>query len=93
MTIETFNHIEAGLWFIIGLGMLIAAFIRRRDNRWLTLFLVATVAFTLFGVSDIIEAETGAWWKPLELLALKAACVLTFIWCYLKGKKLSAQNT
>ncbi|MBN4057645.1 hypothetical protein JYT73_02205 [Pseudoalteromonas haloplanktis] len=93
MTIETFNHIEAGLWFSIGLGMLITAVIRRRDNRWLTLFLVATVAFTLFGVSDIIEAETGAWWKPLELLALKATCVLTFIWCYLKGKKLSAQNT
>ena len=60
MTIETFNHIEAGLWFSIGLGMLITAVIRRRDNRWLTLLLVATVAFTLFGVSDIIEAESGA---------------------------------
>jgi peptidoglycan/LPS O-acetylase OafA/YrhL len=93
MTIETFNHFEAGLWFIIGLGMLMAAVIKRRDSRWLKLLLIAAVAFVLFGVSDIIEAETGAWWKPLELLALKAACVLTFIWCYHKGKKLSAQNT
>ena len=70
-----------------------AAVIKRRDSCWLKLLIIAAVAFVVFGVSDIIEAETGAWWKPIELLVLKAACVLTFIWCYLEGKKLGAKNT
>ncbi|WP_462157739.1 hypothetical protein [Pseudoalteromonas sp. GB56] len=88
MTIETFNYIEAGLWFIIGLGMLITAFNKRTESQWLKVLLIASVAFILFGISDIIEAETGAWWKPFELLVLKTACALTFIGCYCKGKKL-----
>lgn len=31
-----------------------------------------------FGVSDIIELQTGAWWRPWWLLLLKAACLLSF---------------
>ena len=93
MTIETFNYFEAVLWFVIGVVMLITAFVKRSDGNWLMLFLIATIAFMLFGVSDIIEAKTGAWWRPIELLILKGACVYTFIWCYFKGRKLSAKKS
>ena len=93
MTIETFNHLEAVLWFAIGVGMLLTAFVKRSDGNLLKLFLIAAIAFMLFGVSDLIEAKTGAWWRPAELLMLKGTCVLIFIWCYFKGKKLSAKNT
>jgi hypothetical protein len=37
------------------------------------------LSFFLFGVSDVIERYTGAWWRPAWLLALKAGCVLGFI--------------
>lgn len=33
----------------------------------------------VFGVSDLIEAQTGAWWEPWSLLVMKAACVLVFL--------------
>ncbi len=67
------NYVEAGLWIALGLGAAVQA-IRfrgavRRDLIVLTLNLVA------FGLSDIIETRTGAWWRPLWLLAWKTACV------------------
>jgi len=42
-------------------------------------FLILTVAFAVFGLTDLIESETGAWWRPLWLLGLKAACVASFV--------------
>lgn len=68
-----FNYGEAGLWFIIGL--VLAVRLRMpRPWRWLL-----PLAFACFGVSDLIEAQTGAWWDPWWLFVLKAACVLVFL--------------
>lgn len=39
---------------------------------------IAAAAFFLFAVSDWIEIDTGAWWRPWWLLLIKAACVVTF---------------
>jgi hypothetical protein len=33
------------------------------------------VFLTGFGISDIVEIFTGAWWKPASLLLMKAACL------------------
>jgi hypothetical protein len=33
----------------------------------------------VFGVSDLVEAQTGAWWEPWWLFVMKAACVLVFV--------------
>lgn len=93
MTIETFNYLEAAFWFVVGAGMLIAATVRRKDSNWLILLVIAAVAFCMFGISDIIEARTGAWWRPAGLLVLKLFCISTFIYCYFRGKKLSTRNT
>ncbi|HEV7298102.1 MAG TPA: hypothetical protein VGN72_01975 [Tepidisphaeraceae bacterium] len=73
------NYAEAGLWIVIALGFAIAVLRKghapdaRRDC------VVAAVAFLLFGLSDVVETRTGAWWRPLWLFVWKAACVATFV--------------
>lgn len=89
MTIDAiFNYCEAGLWFVLGLIVVITA--RKqppalRRNAWL-----AFVAFIAFGVSDLIEVRTGAWWTPWWLFVLKAACVLALANCLRRHLKLKA---
>ena len=68
-----FNEIEAGLWFAIALSL--AIWLRmKRPWRWLL-----PLSFAVVGVSDLIEAQTGAWWEPWWLLVMKATCVLVFL--------------
>jgi hypothetical protein len=70
------NRVEAALWGGIALAMAVVA-VRRRAT-WGD-GIVAAVAFALFGLSDIVETTTGAWWRPWWLLAWKAACVATLL--------------
>lgn len=68
-----FNQAEAGLWFVIALVLIVRSRMKM-PWRWLL-----PLAFVLFGVSDLIEAQTGAWWEPWWLFVMKAACVLVFL--------------
>lgn len=68
-----FNQAEAGLWFVIAL-VLVVRLRMPLPWRWLL-----PAAFAVFGVSDLIEVQTGAWWQPWWLLVIKAACVLVFL--------------
>jgi len=68
-----FNYGEAGLWFVIAL-VLAVRLRMQRPWRWLL-----PLAFACFGVSDLIEVQTGAWWDPWWLFVLKAACVVVFL--------------
>jgi len=57
------NYIEAGLWLVLGLGAAVQA-VRysgalRRDLVILAVDLIA------FGLSDVVETRTGAWWRPV----------------------------
>jgi hypothetical protein len=88
-TFEIANYIEAGLWAFIGLGFLIAA-IRTPASRRQLLFVAVT--FVLFGVSDIVEASTGAWWRPWWLLIWKGLCLIVlggFLLQYRRKKRLA----
>ena len=67
-----FNQAEACLWFVIAL---VLAMKLRMPGPWRWLL---PCAFAVFGVSDLIEARTGAWWEPWWLLVMKAGCVLVF---------------
>ena len=71
------NRVEAALWLVVATLFLAAALRHRHMRRDC---LVAAIAFALFGVSDLVETTTGAWWRPWWLLAWKAACVLAFLW-------------
>lgn len=94
MDIAEFNYIESALWFTIALGLLVQSFKLGKSDAYFKICIIASVAFVAFGVSDIIEAQTGAWWRPFSLLVLKASCVLTFVLCFIKYKKLeSAKKT
>ena len=58
---ETANYIEAALWAVIGLVFLVVS-MRRGGRRRVTA--LAAVTFLLFGGSDVVEVQTGAWWRP-----------------------------
>lgn len=84
------NQLEASVWFLVALVCLFKA---PRDNSnvaWLGI--VAAAAFVLFGVSDIVEIQTGAWWRPWWLLAWKAGCVLTFVWLWWKTRQVACSE-
>ena len=87
MDIADFNYIESILWFIVALGLVIKYFQIGKSNTYFKISLIASVAFVAFGVSDIIEAQTGAWWRPWGLLVLKSLCVVTFVWYFFQYKK------
>ena len=70
-----FNFIEAALWFVIAFVLCINALYVDKYADYKKVMLVASVCFLFFGVSDIIEAYTGAWWKPRGLLVLNISCV------------------
>ncbi len=82
----TFNYGEAVLWFALAVVVFLAG--RRqplavRRNAW-----VAAGAFVAFGLSDVIEAQTGAWWRPWWLFVLKAVCVLVLAACLVRHRLL-----
>ena len=71
------NFVEAMLWFVIAGGFVVSLVIPRLPAP--TDRAVAAIAFAVFGVSDLMERHTGAWWRPWWLLAIKAACVAIFL--------------
>jgi hypothetical protein len=76
------NYIEAVLWTSIGITFAIAALRQSgiaRRQCWL-----AAVTFVLFGISDLVESTTGAWYRPLWLLIWKGLCLLVFAWLLIK---------
>jgi cation transport ATPase len=80
----TFNRCEATLWFVISALFALHAAITRARGRSVSYAQVALIAaFAAFGVSDIIESFTRAWWRPWWLFFLKAICIVTFLVCYL----------
>ena len=69
------NYLEAFIWFLFAIGFAVKAGEtsgRTRINR-----LITTIIFLLFGGSDIVEVQTGAWWSPWWLFVWKASCVLS----------------
>ncbi|KZN43297.1 hypothetical protein [Pseudoalteromonas luteoviolacea] len=88
MTITEFNYIESCLWFAISIVLFFVALKTGRADKYFKTMVVASITFFVFGISDIIEAQTGAWWRPLELLMLKGACVIVLAACFLKYTEL-----
>ncbi|MCB1230017.1 MAG: hypothetical protein KDN19_07120 [Verrucomicrobiae bacterium] len=71
-TPQLFNAGEAILWMALGALFLVRAIVARPHRiPWF-----AAVAFLAFGASDLVEIQTGAWWKPWWLLLWKAACIV-----------------
>jgi hypothetical protein len=69
------NYIEAAFWTTVAIGFALAA--SRRAGLARRECLIAAVTFLLFGLSDVVEAHTGAWYDPWWLLLWKALCLLS----------------
>lgn len=74
-----FNVVEAAIWMALATWLLYLA-LRTRSHLKPTIF-VFSVTLYFFGVSDMIETQTGAWYRPLGLFLLKAVCVLLITVC------------
>ena len=67
------NYAEAALWWLVALLLFVAA---ARSPKWRRHTALTGVALLAFGASDIVEAQTGAWWDPWWLLLWKSAGVI-----------------
>ena len=67
------NILEALLWMGIGIGFLVVAYRRVAVAR--AYCAIAALLLIIFGVSDLVEVATGAWWRPWWLLLWKTLCV------------------
>lgn len=68
------NIIEAGVWFAAGAIVLWKGLREGSAGKKALLLLAPTLV--IFGISDLVETRTGAWWRPWWLFAWKAVCVL-----------------
>lgn len=76
----TFNLVEAIFWLTLG-GFCAWMFAAGTwPSRWV---LPLAVLLVLFGVSDLVERQTGAWWRPWWLLVWKAVCLVSLMGCSL----------
>ena len=82
---ETGNVIEAGFWMIFGLVVALGLWRQSRSFTWFG-GIVGVICF-LFGLSDLVEAQTGAWWRPWWLFCWKAVCLTGLVVCFLKYKR------
>ena len=84
-----FNSFEAVFWMAIGVWVFRKSRFSHERQR---LGLIASVWFVLFGISDIFEVFTGAWWRPWSLLLFKATCVTALITCGMISRKMMRQT-
>lgn len=73
------NLVEAWVWFAFAAGF--AAWGVRANEQIRRSALLMAVTFAAFGVSDLIESRSGAWWRPWWLLVWKGACLAALACC------------
>ena len=76
------NIIEGLFWIAVALAVYIAN--RNKSQPEKQVAQRASITLFCFGISDFIEVSTGAWYKPIWVLLLKAACVVILIHCLVK---------
>jgi hypothetical protein len=77
MLFEYANYGEAALWGLVGLTF--AVYAVRRAGATRRRCTLAALMFLLFGLSDVVEVRSGAWWRPWWLLVWKSLCVLIML--------------
>lgn len=69
--VSLFNALEATWWLIVALLVGVES---QRPRRPRSLTIGLCTALVVFAVSDAVEYQTGAWWRPWWLAVLKLAC-------------------
>lgn len=73
-----FNVFEAGLWTTLGVCAAVLA-ARTDDSSVARRLLLIGVTFWIFAGSEVMETQTGAWWKPWWLAVWKGVCIAVLI--------------
>jgi hypothetical protein len=71
------NYCEAGLWWLVAAAIGVAA--RKWSRRARADARIWIIILLIFGLSDVVEAHTGAWWRPWWLLVWKGGCLLVML--------------
>ena len=71
------NLAEAGFW--IAVAVIAAAIGARRSGRVRGRCFLLAATLIAFGLSDVVETTTGAWWRPWWLFLWKAICVAVLL--------------
>jgi hypothetical protein len=79
------NYLEGAFWTTVGVILFLCGRKAKPDFKRLSIW--ASVLFVLFGISDFVEAQTGAWWRPWWLLIWKGLCIAGLAWCYWKYRE------
>ena len=64
------NSVEAAVWISIGL-LLLAGSKKAAVNSSRKGVVALSILFVTFGISDVVEVYSGAWWRPWWLLIWK----------------------
>jgi hypothetical protein len=75
--VDAINVFEVVWWTGCGVVVLVKTLRAGNVPRGRGYFVAAT--FVLFGLSDVVELQTGAWWRPWWLLVWKAACIIVLV--------------
>jgi hypothetical protein len=81
----TFNSVEAIVWLCLATA--IAWRSLRGEVRHRFVGLIAAITFIVFAASDLVEIQTGAWYRPWWLLFWKAACIVILFACFIRYRK------
>ena len=79
---QIWNVVEDFWW--IGAGMGLVWWNLRGKSRGSKFVWILSGLLVVFGVTDFVEVFTGAWWRPLWLLMLKAGCIFAAVVCIWK---------
>lgn len=80
---QLFNWFEAAFWLLLAIVVVVVGVRRARAgrSRHPRLHAVAGPTLAIFGISDIVEVYTGAWWEPWWLLLMKGTCLAVLVGC------------
>jgi hypothetical protein len=71
------NFVEAAFWIVV--AVIAVAIGARRPGRVRRRCFLLAATLIPFGLSDVVETGTGAWWRPWWLFVWKAACVAVLL--------------
>jgi hypothetical protein len=69
-----YNHIEFYIWLVVGI---VCFLLYWKKAKFCSSILLLT--FMAFGISDLVEMRTGAWYRPWWLLIWKATCIMAIL--------------
>ena len=77
--VDGINAFEVVWW--IGCGIVVGVKSLQADPPHHGRGLLSAVTLVLFGLSDVVELQTGAWWRPWWLAVWKGLCINILIAC------------